>query len=64
MEEAKNVLHLTVMSVLESTEMESLLNAAPVKAGSQTCGGRLAQSHWFLPSRDIQATGCLKEDCF
>lgn len=63
MEEAKNVLRVTVMSILENAEIESLLNAAPVKAGSQIPGGGLAHSHCFLPSRNIQATGCLKKDC-
>lgn len=42
---------------------DSLLNAAPLKAGSQIPGGGLAYSHCFLPSRSIQATGCLKKDC-
>jgi len=30
MQQAKNALHVTVMSILENAEMEMLLNAAPV----------------------------------
>lgn len=60
MVEAKNVLCVTVMSILENAEIERLLNAAPVKAGSQIHGGGLA--HWpcSLPFRNIQATGCVE----
>lgn len=63
MQQAKNVLHVTVMSMLENAKMERLLNTAPVKAaGSQIFGG-LAHSHHFLLFMNIQATGCLKKGC-
>lgn len=64
MQQAKNVLRVTVMSILENAEMERLLNAAPFKsAGSQIHGGELAHSHYFLLFMSIQATGCLKKGC-
>lgn len=48
MEEAKNVLHVTVMSVLGNAGMESLLNAAPVKAASQIHGE--GSAHSLIPA--------------
>lgn len=62
MQQAKNALHVTVMTVLENAETERLLNADPANVpGSQIHGGGLAHSHHIMLFLNIQATEHLKK---